>query len=146
MERLKHLPFEGLGVGKVQAMRTYGAGQLLVSRGNWETDALLDDGTAIQQFGRGMLMLDFRRNGAGMKSDQPIDVVLAFLDRINAGDVPGMCELMCEDHLFVDALGNQVKGRETMRKGWSGYYKLFPDYKVSHEEIFAQGNVVAAFG
>ena len=91
-------------------------------------------------------MLDFRRNGAGMKSDQPIDVVLAFLDRINAGDVPGMCELMCEDHLFVDALGNQVKGRETMRKGWSGYYKLFPDYKVSHEEIFAQGHVVAAFG
>jgi ketosteroid isomerase-like protein len=81
-----------------------------------------------------------------MNNHQPIDVVLAFLDRINAGDVPGMCELMTEDHIFVDALGNQVKGRETMRKGWAGYFKLFPDYKVSHEEIFAQSNVVAAFG
>ena len=33
-----------------------------------------------------------------------------------------------------------------MRKGWRGYFAMCPDYWVSHEDIFANGNVVAAFG
>ncbi len=81
-----------------------------------------------------------------MGSTAPIDVVLAFMERINAADVSGLCALMTEDHVFVDGLGNRVQGRETMRKGWTGYLRMFPDYRVSHAEIFAQGNVVASFG
>jgi hypothetical protein len=33
-----------------------------------------------------------------------------------------------------------------MRAGWRAYYAFCPDYWVSHEEIFANGNVVAVFG
>ena len=33
-----------------------------------------------------------------------------------------------------------------MRKGWAEYFRLFPDYRVSHTDIFSQGDVVAAFG
>ncbi len=81
-----------------------------------------------------------------MNNKSPIETVLAFLDRINAADVDQLCALMTEDHVFIDGLGNRVQGREPMRKGWAGYFRIFPDYRVSHAEIFAQGEVVAAFG
>jgi len=68
------------------------------------------------------------------------------MERINARDVDGLCALMTEDHLFVDGLGNPMRGREAMRAGWAGYFRMFPDYRVSHEEVFSQGNAVAAFG
>ena len=76
----------------------------------------------------------------------PIETVLRFLDGINQRDPDKLGELMTEDHLFVDSLGNKVSGREQMRKGWRGYFSMCPDYWVSHEDVFANGNVVAAFG
>ena len=81
-----------------------------------------------------------------MSTREPVEVVLAFLDRISARDVDGLCALMTEDHLLVDGLGNRMRGRDVMRKAWTTYFALFPDYRVSHAEIFSQGEVVAAFG
>ena len=81
-----------------------------------------------------------------MSNEEPIAVVLAFLDAINSRDVDRLCSLMSEDHVFVDALGNKVQGKESMRKAWTGYFQWFPDYRVSHEEIFSDGKLVAAFG
>ena len=76
----------------------------------------------------------------------PTETVLQFMDRINQRDVDKVAELMTEDHVFTDSLGNSVRGREKMRDGWRGYYAFCPDYWVSHEEIFASGNLVAVFG
>jgi ketosteroid isomerase-like protein len=76
----------------------------------------------------------------------PLETVLQFLDRINQRDVDKLAELMTEDHVFVDSLGQSVRGREKMRAGWRGYYAICPDYWVSHEEIFPNGNLVAVFG
>jgi uncharacterized protein (TIGR02246 family) len=81
-----------------------------------------------------------------MAEKQPAELVLAFMERINQRDVNGLCALMTEDHVFVDALGARVQGRENMRKAWTGYFSMIPDYKVSHEEVLQQGNVVAVFG
>jgi uncharacterized protein (TIGR02246 family) len=75
-----------------------------------------------------------------------VGVVLEFIREINGGDAEKVAALMTEDHEFVDGLGNRVKGREKMRAGWRGYYSMVPDFTVSHEEIFASGNVVAVFG
>ena len=47
--------------------------------------------------------------------------------------------------MFVDSLGQSVRGRDKMRAGWQGYYAFCPDYWVSHEEIFEDGNRVAVF-
>ncbi len=77
---------------------------------------------------------------------RPTETVLQFLDRINQRDVNKLAELMSEDHLFVDSLGQAVRGRDKMRAGWQGYYAFCPDYWVSHEEIFEDGNRVAVFG
>lgn len=76
----------------------------------------------------------------------PVEAVLHFLERINQHDADKLAELMTEDHVFIDSLGQSVKGRENMRLGWRGYYAFCPDYWVSHDEIFASGNRVAVFG
>jgi len=81
-----------------------------------------------------------------MSTKEPVEAVLAFFNAINSADVEELCALMSEDHVFVDGLGNRMQGREAMRKGWVGYFQLFPDYRVSHEEIFSNGEIVAAFG
>jgi ketosteroid isomerase-like protein len=76
----------------------------------------------------------------------PTETILQFMERINERDVNKLAELMTEDHVFVDSLGNSVRGREKMRAGWQGYFAFCPDYWVSHEEILANGNTVAVFG
>jgi len=81
-----------------------------------------------------------------MDQQKPTTVVLQFIDRINAADVSGMCDLMAEDHVFIDGLGNRVVGREKLRAGWKGYFSLFPDYRISHEDVFEDHDVVAVFG
>ena len=77
---------------------------------------------------------------------ESIDVVLRFMDCINQRDPEKLAELMSEDHLFTDSLGNSVRGRDKMRAGWRAYFAFCPDYWVSHEEIFPSGNLVAVFG
>ena len=58
----------------------------------------------------------------------PVETVLQFMDRINRRDVDALVELMTEDHVFIDSLGQSVRGREKMRAGWRGYYAFCPDY------------------
>jgi uncharacterized protein (TIGR02246 family) len=76
----------------------------------------------------------------------PVETVLHFLECINERDADKLAELMTKDHLFIDSLGQQVRGREKMRAGWRSYYAFCPDYWVSHQEIFQNGNTVAVFG
>lgn len=73
-------------------------------------------------------------------------VALKFIERINASDVDGICNLMTDDHVFFDGLGNRFAGKENMRAGWKMYFSWFPDYRISHEEIFRERNIVAVFG
>jgi ketosteroid isomerase-like protein len=76
----------------------------------------------------------------------PVETVLDFMDRINQRDADRLAALMTEDHAFVDSLGQTVRGRENMRKGWQGYFTFCPDYWIAHQEIFPAGNMVAVFG
>src|SRR5580658_10295755 len=76
----------------------------------------------------------------------PVETVLEFMDRINRRDGDALAELMTEDHVFMDSLGQSVRGREKMRAGWRGYYSFCPDYWVTHAEILQNGNRVAVFG
>jgi ketosteroid isomerase-like protein len=65
---------------------------------------------------------------------------------VNEADIDGLCAVMAEDHVFIDGLGNSVEGREKLRAGWKSYFAWFPDYRISHEEIFENHEVVAVFG
>jgi ketosteroid isomerase-like protein len=53
---------------------------------------------------------------------------------------------MSAEHRFVDSLGNVVSGREKMRAGWAGYFRMVPDYSIAVEECFCEGPVVVLLG
>ena len=74
------------------------------------------------------------------------EVVLAFIDRINAHDVAGLAALMSDDHTFIDAHGNQISGKEKMIAGWRGYFNMFPDYYLELTDVFEGEGKVAMFG
>lgn len=76
----------------------------------------------------------------------PIQAVLEFEKLINARNPEAICALMTADGEFIDSLGNRIQGPEKLRAAWAGYFKMVPDYSISHSEIFAEGNTVAVFG
>jgi ketosteroid isomerase-like protein len=73
-------------------------------------------------------------------------VTNAFVRALNRQDVEGLVVLMSPGHRFVDSLGNVVEGREKMRAGWAGYFKMVPDYTLAIEETLASGSVVLLLG
>ncbi len=83
---------------------------------------------------------------ATMENKQPIEIVLWFLEKINAHDVEGICSLMTSDHIFIDGLGNRFGGIENLRKGWASYFHWFPDYAISHEDVLGSGLIVLLTG
>lgn len=74
------------------------------------------------------------------------DIAFAFIDHINAHDVHRLATLMTDDFLFVDGLGQEVRGSRQMEKGWEAYFTWFPDYSIQVDEAFCQGPLVGLFG
>ncbi|HLZ93165.1 MAG TPA: nuclear transport factor 2 family protein [Candidatus Acidoferrum sp.] len=77
---------------------------------------------------------------------QPLEVAMDFIQRINAGKVDPICELMTEDHVFQDALGKRFIGRDKMREGWRAYFSSVRDYQVHADEFFQTDDRLAIFG
>jgi ketosteroid isomerase-like protein len=74
------------------------------------------------------------------------ELILAFVAAINTRAPEALAELMSDDHTFIDAHGNKVIGRETMRAGWGGYFEWFPNYQIEVEQIFEAGEEFGLFG
>jgi ketosteroid isomerase-like protein len=81
-----------------------------------------------------------------MTEYSPTSVALAFVEAINGHHLPAMVQLMTEDHLFIDSLGAQMRGRQEMRAAWIGYTVMIPDYHVAVEQVLTSGDTVALFG
>jgi ketosteroid isomerase-like protein len=79
-------------------------------------------------------------------TSNPVDVVLDFERRINSRSPAAIAALLTADSVFIDSLGSRVQGIEKLRTAWEGYFKMVPDYSISHEEIFQQDDTVAIFG
>jgi ketosteroid isomerase-like protein len=73
-------------------------------------------------------------------------MVYEFVSAINDHNIDQIYSLMADDHVFIDAHGNQVAGKDKMKAGWTGYFQWFPDYKIEITEIFSHGDTLAAFG
>jgi uncharacterized protein (TIGR02246 family) len=79
-------------------------------------------------------------------NDLAESVAHAFIRAINRQDVDAIAGLMTEQHRFIDSLGKVFEGRETMRRGWTKYFELVPDYAVAVEETLCDGPVVVMLG
>jgi ketosteroid isomerase-like protein len=74
------------------------------------------------------------------------EVVRRFIDAINECDLIEVAHLLSEDHLFVDALGATVIGRDKMLQTWAGYFGMVPDYEIVVERSVPTEETVAVFG
>ena len=74
------------------------------------------------------------------------ELIMAFVDAINARAPDALAGLMSDDHTFIDAHGNEVTGREQMIAGWRGYFEWFPDYRIEVTQIFENGYYFGMFG
>ena len=72
--------------------------------------------------------------------------IKTFIDCINAHDADGLGQLMSGGHIFIDAQGNQVAGKDKMVEGWRGYFEWFPDYCIEVTDVFENGGTFAMFG
>jgi ketosteroid isomerase-like protein len=79
-------------------------------------------------------------------SESPIAVAQAFVRAINRQNVEELMALMSADHRFIDSLGNQIEGRDKVRAGWAGYFRMVPDYSIAIEESYCDGSVVVILG
>ncbi|MGH9601072.1 MAG: nuclear transport factor 2 family protein [Terriglobales bacterium] len=81
-----------------------------------------------------------------MPDADPIVVALALEKKINSGDAEGIVALMAPDGAFIDSMGMKITGQANLRQAWTQYFRMVPDYRISHTEIFSQGATVAMFG
>lgn len=69
-----------------------------------------------------------------------------FVERINAHDSSGIIALCTADHVFIDSLGSRLSGLERLEQAWTGYFALFPDYRIEVESAASQDSVALACG
>lgn len=81
-----------------------------------------------------------------METPNPISVVLHFEQLINTRNAEQVVSLLTPDSVFIDSLGNQFSGTEKLRSAWRFYFRMVPDYSISHSEILSNGDTVALFG
>lgn len=74
------------------------------------------------------------------------EIALKFVEYINAQNVDELTKLMTEDHSFTDITGSVEKGRETMRKAWSEYFTMYPQYTIYISQIFVVDTTVVLIG
>jgi ketosteroid isomerase-like protein len=83
----------------------------------------------------------------GQKRVQSSEVVVRrFIEHINDHDVADIIAMCTNEHRFIDSLGQVLKGREQLRRAWSGYLELFSDYRIEVETLLAAGDSVLVAG
>ncbi|GLC78545.1 nuclear transport factor 2 family protein [Lacrimispora brassicae] len=74
------------------------------------------------------------------------DTVLAYVKAINEHNIEKIYALMADDYIFIDTYDSKVHGKDTMKKGWIGYFEWFPDYLIEATDIFVDDETVAIVG
>ncbi len=77
---------------------------------------------------------------------QRLATVSRFNDFINAQDIERLSQMMTDDHMFIDKLGNKICGRSACAQAWRGFFAAFPDYRNIFAQIFELGEFVVVVG
>jgi hypothetical protein len=76
----------------------------------------------------------------------PVAIVIAFIDCVNRGDVPGLGELMAEDHSLSVFDEPPLTGRSRNIDAWQGYLTSYPNYVIHPRRVAASADRVAVLG
>jgi limonene-1,2-epoxide hydrolase len=71
----------------------------------------------------------------------PIDVVRAFNDALNRGDVDAMMARLTEDSVFENTFpspdGSRLEGHRAIRRFWEEFFRGSLEPRIEIEEVFA---------
>jgi ketosteroid isomerase-like protein len=81
-----------------------------------------------------------------LEEPSPRSVVLRFIDAINRGDVDAILSMGTPDHVFTDSMGQAIDDPESLRRAWSSFFRMVPDYRIEVSESFVERSEVAVFG
>ena len=81
-----------------------------------------------------------------MNTKDPKLIALQFNEYINEQNITGLCNLMTDDHTFIDREGVTDKGKESMTKGWIEFIRNFPDYRNTFTRVESRDNLVILIG
>ena len=81
-----------------------------------------------------------------MAEPDVVRIALRFVNEINRHDVPAILARVSDDHVFIDGLGHELRGKERLRDAWTDYFAWFPDYRILIEDHMEAGIVVGLFG
>jgi ketosteroid isomerase-like protein len=76
----------------------------------------------------------------------PRALTLKFNEHINNRDLAGLGTLMTDDHTFIDAANNAIRGKSLCLEAWRGFFSSFPDYRNNFESLVAEDNKVVVVG
>ncbi|HKR28529.1 MAG TPA: nuclear transport factor 2 family protein [Acidobacteriaceae bacterium] len=79
-------------------------------------------------------------------SRSALETVGSFISAINGQDLLTLRTLMSAEHVFVDARGTRYCGADVMLENWKQFFYAYPQYWISIDSNFADGNRVALFG
>lgn len=69
-----------------------------------------------------------------------------FIARINAHDPHGVVALCTPDHIFIDSLGARLVGLTDLERAWTGYFALFPNYRIDVDSMISENGLVLLSG
>ena len=78
--------------------------------------------------------------------EQPRNIVLRYVEQINAHDVDGIVGLLSDDYHFVNSSGDEFSGRQFMRETWLDQFAKHPDFRIRVNTVIADAGGVAIFG
>lgn len=82
-----------------------------------------------------------------MTDDQTtLAVIEALAEAINRHDLDAIMQQLHEGHVFVDSLGNEVRGPEAVRRAWHEYLSMVPDYWLRIDHGVLAPEYIALFG
>jgi len=76
----------------------------------------------------------------------PLEVAMRFVALINAHDPERIAALLTRDHKFIDSLGAEYYGRDTLIEAWRQYLGMVPDYQIDITRSFCEGSEVVLLG
>lgn len=81
-----------------------------------------------------------------MNRRDPKLTALRFNEHINSQNVEGLHALMTDDHTFIDRENEIYRGKETMTKGWTEFFKSFPEYRNTFTRVESHDDLVVLIG
>lgn len=74
------------------------------------------------------------------------DLIRKYIQSINEHHIDDFISLQSDDFVFIDAHGNEMTGRDKLRKAWLDYFAIFNDYKIEIETILESNNEFVVLG